>query len=852
MTARPTVGSGRMNSGTERPLRGTVLLAGAVCCGFLLAAAVLLLLVRPRVLDSIAQAELKIEAEAAAQLADAQLLALSSAVERTAASAAARAAVRGAGSDEAAGLAASGFPAGLAAGMSFAEQVHLLPIAALPDTASVDGAISYAGVELIQMARDLEPGSTSVGPEVIRGRGLVLHLAAPIRDDGAVLGVVYVQVRPAFLGDVLSARSSEAGAFRVVQRLGPDAELPVALWGKGSTAHSEVGGQPAAIEIPLAAPNWFLVLDPALADVTQRAAQVWPIGMTSVGLALGWLLSLTAVWMTRARVPTPQQSGSRSRPPVGNTGAVDTGAVETEAVDTAAADTPLLPASLPPTPTEPTRSATGTPAESAAVAQEAGPAPTATLAGRFETGAGADADIDARLRHESGFRGTVAGGLDTDTVARIARAFATLARRQGTTRIAVGRDNRLSSDRLHDAAVQALRDTGLDVVDIGVVATPVLWYAAHSLEAGAGLMITGGSDSAESNGVKLVLNGAELGDEMLSRICETAKSGAFESGDGRLTQLDFTPDYLHRVLSDVVVAQPLHVVLDGGNGVAGVIAEQVLTRLECTVVALHCDPDGRFPNRHPDLSDPRQLDALRHAVKSTSADLGIALDGDGCRLAVVSGSGRIVQPDRLLMLLAEDVIGRNPGADIAHDALCSRQLASFISDLGGRPIVVAGGTQALPAALRDPGALLAGDYAGHVCFSERWYGFADGIYAAARLLETLAASAAPVDDQLLRYPTLCATPLLSIPTGATPAALLLERIRAEIDGAHVRVDHAAVAPVRIDQADGWGVLCLGPGAYLLQSRFEAESEAALDRLQSLFADAMRRIDPKLALPRPMS
>ncbi len=838
MTARPTVGSGRMNSGTERPLRGTVLLAGAVCCGFLLAAAVLFLLVRPRALDSIAQAELKIEAEAAAQLANAQLMALSSAVERTAASAAARAAVRGAGSDEAAGLAASGFPAGLAAGMSFAEQVHLLPIRALPDTASVDGAISYAGVELIQMARDLEPGSTSVGPEVIRGRSLVLHLAAPIRDEGKVLGVVYVQVRPAFLGDVLSARSSEAGTFRVVQRLGPGAELPVALWGKGSTAHSEVGGQAAAIEIPLAAPNWFLVLDPALADVTRRAAQVWPIGMTSVGLALGWLLSLTAVWMTRAQVPTPQRAGSRSSPPAGNT----------DAVDTAAADTPLLPTSLTPIPTEPARSATGTPAECEAVTHEAAPAPAATLASTSEAGV----DIDTRLRHESGFRGTVAGGLDTDTIALIARAFATLARRQGTTRIAVGRDNRLSSDRLHDAAVQGLRDTGLDVVDIGVVATPVLWYAAHSLETGAGLMITGGSDSPESNGVKLVLNGAELGDEALSRICETAKSGAFESGDGRLTQLDFTPDYLHRVLSDVVVAQPLRVVLDGGNGVAGVIAEQVLARLECTVVPLHCDPDGRFPNRHPDLSDPRQLDALRHAVKSTSADLGIALDGDGCRLAVVSGSGRIVQPDRLLMLLAEDVIGRNPGADIAHDALCSRQLASFISDLGGRPIAVAGGTQALPAALRDPGALLAGDYAGHVCFSERWYGFADGIYAAARLLETLAASAAPVDDQLLRYPTLCATPLLSIPTGTTPAPVLLERIRAEIDGAHVRVDHAPVAAVRLDQADGWGVICLGPGAYLLQSRFEAESEAALDRLQSLFADAMRRIDPQLALPRPMS
>lgn len=842
MTARQTVevDSDRLNSDTERPLRGTVLLAAAVCCGFLLAAAVLLLLVRPRVLDSIAQAELKIEAEAAAQLANAQLMALSSAVERTAASAAARAAVRGAGSDEAAGAAASGFTAGLAAGMSFADRVHLLPVAALPETASVDGAISYAGVELIRMARDLEPGSTSVGPEVIRGRGLVLHLAAPIRDEGTVLGVVYVQVRPAFLGDVLSARSSEAGAFSVVQRLGPGAELPVALWGQGSTAHSEVGGQAVAIEIPLAAPNWFLVLDPVLADVTRRAAQVWPIGMTGVGLALGWLLSLTAVWMTRARVPTPQRSGSRSNPPAGNT----------DAVDAAAADAPLLSASLPPTTTEPAPSAAGTPAESEAVAQDAAPAPAATLAGTSETGA--DADIDARLRHESGFRGTVAGGLDTDTVALIARAFATLARRQGTTRIAVGRDNRLSSDRLHDAAVRALRDTGLDVVDIGVVATPVLWYAARSLEAGAGLMITGGSDSAESNGVKLVLNGAELGDETLSRICETAKSGAFESGDGRLTQLDFTPDYLHRVLSDVVVAQPLRVVLDGGNGVAGVIAEQVLARLECTVVPLHCDPDGRFPNRHPDLSDPRQLDALRHAIKSTSADLGIALDGDGCRLAVVSGSGRIVQPDRLLMLLAEDVIGRNPGADIAHDALCSRQLASFISDLGGRPIVVAGGTQALPAALRDPGALLAGDYAGHVCFSERWYGFADGIYAAARLLETLAASAAPVDDQLLRYPTLCATPLLSIPTGTTPAALLLERIRAEIDGAHVRVDHALVAPVRVDQADGWGVLCLGPGAYLLQSRFEAESEAALDRLQSLFADAMRRIDPQLALPRPMS
>jgi len=343
--------------------------------------------------------------------------------------------------------------------------------------------------------------------------------------------------------------------------------------------------------------------------------------------------------------------------------------------------------------------------------------------------------------------------------------------------------------------------------------------------------------------LKMMLGGEDLTDERLHALHDRIAQGRLSEGAGQVEVVDLRETYIDRILSDVVVAQRLKVVVDCGNGVAGDIAPDLISRLDCEVVPLYCDVDGDFPNHPPDPADPRNLEDLITVVKAEGADLGLAFDGDGDRLGVVTASGRIIWPDKLLMLFAQDVVGRNPGADIVYDVRCSSHLNGVISELGGRPIMWKTGHSHIKAKLRDTGALLAGEFSGHICFGERWYGFDDALYAAARLLEILGGAHESADALFARFPRTSSTPELTIQTTEETKSAIIERLAEEGDFGAGTV--TTIDGVRVDFEDGWGLIQPSHTAPLLTLRFEADTEDAIERIQAIFAAQLHRIAPDL-------
>jgi phosphomannomutase / phosphoglucomutase len=302
--------------------------------------------------------------------------------------------------------------------------------------------------------------------------------------------------------------------------------------------------------------------------------------------------------------------------------------------------------------------------------------------------------------------------------------------------------------------------------------------------------------------------------------------------------------YLDRVLNDVAVAQPLKVVVDCGNGVAGAVVPRLISELGCEVVPLYCEVDGNFPNHHPDPADPANLKDLITVVKAEKADLGLAFDGDGDRLGLVTERGDIVWPDKLLMLFARDIVGRNPGADIIFDVKCSRHLNSLISEYGGRPIMWKTGHSHMKAKLKETGALLAGEFSGHICFGERWYGFDDALYSAARLLEIVGGESKRVSKLFDEFPVTFTTPEIKVKTTESAKFTVMEKLGKDGDFGDGTV--TTIDGIRVDYADGWGLVRPSNTSPVLTLRFEADGQAALDRIQRVFREQLKKIDPKLA------
>ncbi|HSH30826.1 MAG TPA: phosphomannomutase/phosphoglucomutase [Thiohalobacter sp.] len=443
-------------------------------------------------------------------------------------------------------------------------------------------------------------------------------------------------------------------------------------------------------------------------------------------------------------------------------------------------------------------------------------------------------------------RGIVGETLSPDVVHELGRAIGSQALAQGESSIVVGRDGRDSSPELAEALIRGLRVTGIDVKDIGQAISPLVYFATHYLDSNSGVVVTGSHNPGEYNGLKVVIAGQTLSGEAIQDLRRRVEQQDYASGRGGLEAVDVAGDYLERIRSDVQLAKPLKVVVDCGNGTAGAFAPSLFESLGCQVIPLYCEVDGSFPNHHPDPSRPENLEALIQAVRDNQADLGLAFDGDGDRLGVVDSAGNIIWPDRLLMLLSMDVLSRTPGGEIIYDVKCSRQLGKIIRDFGGVPEMWKTGHSLIKARMKETGALLAGEMSGHIFFQERWYGFDDALYAGARLLEILANDHRETSGVFAVLPQSVSTPELSVCMEEGRPAAFMEQLQANAgfpDGELYTIDG-----LRVEFADGWGLVRASNTTPCLVLRFEADDEPALSRIQEQFRNAMLAVEPGLQLP----
>jgi len=444
-------------------------------------------------------------------------------------------------------------------------------------------------------------------------------------------------------------------------------------------------------------------------------------------------------------------------------------------------------------------------------------------------------------------RGVVTRGFDADAVNAVGRALGSEALARGQRRIAIARDGRLSGPALLSALRDGLLSTGIDVIEIGCVPTPMLYFAAHTRADGNGVMLTGSHNPPDYNGLKMMLGGETLAAEAIQGLRERIESSDYATGKGQLSHLELGDDYIARIIGDVKLQRPLKVVVDCGNGAAGELAPQLFRALGCEVIELFCDIDGNFPNHHPDPSQPENLQDVIAAVAKEQADLGLAFDGDGDRVGVVTPKVAVIWPDRLMMLYARDVLSRNPGAEIIFDVKCSGNLPRDISAYGGRPQMWRTGHSLIKKRMQESGALLAGEMSGHIFFKERWYGFDDGLYTAARLLEILSKEARPADAVFDELPDALNTPELRVDMEEGEHYAYMERLM-------LRVEHFAGARpttidgLRVDYADGWGLVRASNTTPCLVLRFEGNDQAALERIQNQFRSLMLDLEPGLRLP----
>lgn len=443
-------------------------------------------------------------------------------------------------------------------------------------------------------------------------------------------------------------------------------------------------------------------------------------------------------------------------------------------------------------------------------------------------------------------RGIVGKTLTAEVCHAVGQALGSLARERQKTAIAVGRDGRLSGPELAGALMQGIVAAGVDAIDIGCVPTPLTYFAAYELGCHSCVSVTGSHNPPDYNGLKMVIGGETLALEAIQQLKARIEAGNLLTGNGTIRTADVREAYVARIVGDVKLARPMKVVMDCGNGVAGGIAPALFRQLGCELVELFCEVDGRFPNHHPDPSKPENLQDVIRALQETNAELGLAFDGDGDRLGVVTKDGEIIFPDRQLMLFAADVLSRVPGGEIIYDVKCTRLLAPFIRERGGKPTMWQTGHALIKKKLKETGAPLAGEMSGHVFFKERWFGFDDGLYTGARLLEILSRSADP-SAVLKALPNATSTPELNIKMAEGEPFRLLEALKAnaDFDGAREII---TIDGLRVEYADGFGLARPSNTTPVVVLRFEADTPAALARIQGDFRRALTAAWPGLALP----
>jgi len=724
----------------------------------------------------------------------------------------------------------------LAARIPGARRVRLLP-PGLDDPETTPGeSLGFAALALARQAVDR--GAALIEAHHGDG-GMQLNLAAPLP---AGSGVLLTTLDMAVLQQALDAAPKTGGRIRLVQRVGSQ-EVVLARHGEAG----EPQGRPAHV-LDLAARGWQVQYWPPARvgiDLGLTPRQLLWLVVCGMGLAL-LLVILNTVrrlgaalnadldmlmrWAERyvggeSEVAIPAFRLARCRE-VAETWGPGFARLLTQrgASPPAREKAPEAPASPPPTVVPATA--------------EAAPEPA---------GAGAGAPgMDPAIFRAYDIRGVVGESLTVEGVERIGRAIGTAALERGEQGIVVGRDGRLSGSDLAAALRHGLQQTGLNVIDVGVVPTPALYFATHTVGYGSGVMVTGSHNPPEYNGMKIVLAGETLSGEAIQDLRRRVEQGAYASGEGGFEERDILSDYGRAIEEDIGLARTLKVVVDCGNGSAATVAPRLIRALGCEVIELFCEVDGRFPNHHPDPGQPRNLQDLIDAVTLNGADLGLAFDGDGDRLGVVDSDGTIIWPDRQMMLFAADVLSRNPGADIIYDVKCTRHLGRVIAEHSGRPVMYKTGHSLIKARMQETGALLAGEMSGHIFFSERWYGFDDALYAAGRLLEILSLDPRPTAVIFGELPDAMSTPELNAPIADAEKFAFMRRLveQARFEGGEVNT----IDGLRVDFEDGWGLVRPSNTMPSLVLRFEADDELALARIQELFRERLLAVKPDLELP----
>jgi phosphomannomutase/phosphoglucomutase len=443
-------------------------------------------------------------------------------------------------------------------------------------------------------------------------------------------------------------------------------------------------------------------------------------------------------------------------------------------------------------------------------------------------------------------RGIVGKTLTSPIVRLIGQALGSLARERGRNAMVVGRDGRLSGPEFAAAVADGIRSTGTSVIDIGMVTTPMSYFAAHHTDTQSSVMITGSHNPPDYNGLKMVVDGTTLSGDDIQDLRARIETRRLTTGAGTFREDDITEAYYQRVTSDVRLARPLRIAVDCGNGVAGAFAPTLYRRLGCEVTELFCDVDGRFPNHHPDPSKPENLEDMKSLLAAGGHDLGMAFDGDGDRLGIVTREGHVIYPDRQLMLFASDVLAREPGATIIYDIKSTRNLKPYILKHGGVPLLWKTGHSLIKTKMKDVGAALAGEMSGHTFFKERWYGFDDGLYAGARLLEILAKHDNP-SAVLDGLPDAVSTPELNVACAEGEHHSLIAKLAttAKFPGATeiIRIDG-----LRVEYPDGFGLARASNTTPVIVLRFEADSDASLERIKGEFRRVLSAAKPGIALP----
>ena len=441
-------------------------------------------------------------------------------------------------------------------------------------------------------------------------------------------------------------------------------------------------------------------------------------------------------------------------------------------------------------------------------------------------------------------RGIVGVSLDEAFAEHLGRAFGSEAVKAGERAVAVGRDGRLSGPSLVKALIKGLASTGLDVVDLGAVTTPMLYYVAATRRrrgCRSGIMVTGSHNPKDYNGFKMVLAGKAIYGDEIQNLRRRIEAEDYVRAKGRTAVMNIGSEYLARIVTDCSLARPMKIVVDSGNGIPGASAPAILRALGCEVIELYSEVDGEFPNHHPDPSQPENLAELIRTVKASGAELGLAFDGDGDRLGVVTNDGQIIYPDRQLMLFATDILKRKPGGTVIFDVKCTQRLAPVIRKAGGTPLMWKTGHSLVKAKLRETRAPIAGEMSGHIFFAERWYGFDDATYSAARLLEILSRSKHP-SKVLNALPTSFSTPELNVACAEGEPKRVVQQLlaTAKFPGSKEII---TIDGLRVDYKDGFGLIRSSNTTPVLVLRFEGHTPQALERIQSHFMAALRVVKP---------